>query len=123
MKLKYYLRGAGVGIVFATLIMLVVCSTNKNNISDDEIIRRAMKLGMVMPSTEDDSENLQDENQQKETENQAPVTDNPVSDPVTPNPPVADVPSTENPSTQPLEEQVQTDTSVEEEPIETTEAN
>lgn len=49
MKLKYFLRGLGAGIVFATLIMLVAYMTSGGyKLSDDEIIKRAEKLGMVM---------------------------------------------------------------------------
>lgn len=51
MKLKYYLRGLGMGILFATIIMTISSAIHKNDISDEEIIKRAQKLGMVM--TED----------------------------------------------------------------------
>ena len=48
MKLKYYLRGAGIGIIFATLVMTVSSMAHKNNITDEYIIKEAQKLGMVM---------------------------------------------------------------------------
>lgn len=49
MKLKYFLRGVGVGILFGSLIMLVAYLTSgASKISDDEIIKRAENLGMVM---------------------------------------------------------------------------
>lgn len=49
MKLKYFLRGAGVGIIFGTLIMLVAYLTSgAGKLSDKEIIERAENLGMVM---------------------------------------------------------------------------
>ena len=48
MRLKYYLRGAGIGILFATLVMTVSAFVHRYNISDDYIIREARKLGMVM---------------------------------------------------------------------------
>ncbi len=48
MKLKYFLRGLGTGIVFCALIMLVAYMTSGDNISDKEIIERAENLGMVM---------------------------------------------------------------------------
>ena len=48
MKLKYYLRGVGIGIIFATLVMTVSSFVHKNNISDEYIIKEARKLGMVM---------------------------------------------------------------------------
>ncbi len=47
MRFKYYLRGAGIGVIVATLI-LSVAFLLQDNISDEEVIRRAMKLGMVM---------------------------------------------------------------------------
>lgn len=47
MKLKYFLRGLGTGIVFGALIMLVAYMTAGNKISDKEIIERAENLGMV----------------------------------------------------------------------------
>ncbi|BCJ95214.1 hypothetical protein acsn021_27830 [Anaerocolumna cellulosilytica] len=48
MKLKYYLRGIGVGILFSTLILTVANqSPSKKTLSDEEIINRAKELGMV----------------------------------------------------------------------------
>ena len=53
MRLKYYLRGIGIGIIFSTLL-LTICfyfgkdSLAKETISDAEIIKRATELGMVM---------------------------------------------------------------------------
>lgn len=46
MKLKYYMRGLGIGILLATLILSI--SNTKENLTDAEIIARAKKLGMVM---------------------------------------------------------------------------
>ena len=46
MKLKYYLRGAGIGIIIAVLILVIGGSNNKS-MSDGEIMRRAMELGMT----------------------------------------------------------------------------
>ena len=48
MRLKYYLRGAGIGIIFATLVMTVSAMVHRYNITDEYIIREAGKLGMVM---------------------------------------------------------------------------
>ena len=47
MKFKYYLRGAGIGIIVSTII-LSAASLFQDNMSDAEIIQRAMELGMVM---------------------------------------------------------------------------
>lgn len=48
MRLKYYLRGVGIGIVFATLVMTFSSFVHRYNISDEYIMREARKLGMVM---------------------------------------------------------------------------
>ncbi|MDF2589391.1 MAG: hypothetical protein K0S41_3232 [Anaerocolumna sp.] len=49
MKLKYYLRGIGVGILFSTILLSVAFRvSSKSEFSDDEIIKRAEALGMVM---------------------------------------------------------------------------
>jgi Predicted periplasmic solute-binding protein len=54
MKLKYYMRGLGIGICVTTLIM----SFGKEKMTDQEIIKRAQELGM---KTEDQmNDNLQD---------------------------------------------------------------
>ncbi|WP_408070982.1 hypothetical protein [Butyrivibrio sp. JL13D10] len=47
MKLKYYLRGLGVGVVLTAVIMGVVLGRNNSRISDEEVIKRARQLGMV----------------------------------------------------------------------------
>lgn len=48
MKVKYYLRGIGVGIFVTAFIMSCIWGNKRQNISDEEIIRRAEKMGMVM---------------------------------------------------------------------------
>lgn len=47
MKLKYYLRGMGAGMIFAALIMGVALGGRTETLSDSEIIERAKELGMV----------------------------------------------------------------------------
>ena len=48
MKFKYYLRGIGIGIIFASIIFLVAYNDSKpSGLSDNEIIERAKELGMV----------------------------------------------------------------------------
>lgn len=51
MKLKYYLRGLGVGIV-VTAVILTIANHLGNKMSDEDIIKRAAKLGMVMKEDE-----------------------------------------------------------------------
>ena len=58
MKLKYYLRGVGIGIIFATIVMTVSSLVHKYNISDEYIIKEAKKLGMVMKDDLDDNNGL-----------------------------------------------------------------
>lgn len=53
MKLKYYLRGLGAGILFSVLIFAFVVGGKTETISDEEIIRRAKELGLVEKITID----------------------------------------------------------------------
>lgn len=53
MKLKYYLRGLGIGIITATIILMIAFAMRGSAISDEEIIRRAKNLGMIMQGTEE----------------------------------------------------------------------
>ena len=91
MKLKYYLRGLGIGIIVTTLVLMVTFSGKKEKLSDQEIMQRAEQLGMVMadegqtetgteentgteaqPETEQDVQNTEagtEENADENTEN------------------------------------------------------
>ena len=53
MRLKYYLRGLGLGIIFAVFIMMVGYRNHGSSMSHSEIIEKAKALGMV--ETEDSS--------------------------------------------------------------------
>ena len=68
MKLKYYLRGIGIGVIVATLIMTISSYVHNNNLSDEKIIKEALKLGMVMPEKTDDKDSLWEKNTQTNTE-------------------------------------------------------
>lgn len=48
MKLKYYLRGLGIGIIGTAIVMGIALSGKKETLSDAEIIERARLLGMEM---------------------------------------------------------------------------
>lgn len=48
MKLKYYLRGLGIGIIITTIILSITFKTDTPQMSDQEIIAKAKQLGMVM---------------------------------------------------------------------------
>ena len=50
MKLKYYLRGLGIGIVVTAFIFMIT-SGKKEELSDAEIRERAAQLGMVDASS------------------------------------------------------------------------
>jgi len=53
MKLKYYLRGTGVGIILTAIVFSI--ANPRQELSDDEIIRRATGLGMVMKDEDNPS--------------------------------------------------------------------
>ena len=46
MKLKYYLRGLGIGILITTVI-LSLAGVGRKNMTDEEVVKRAKELGMV----------------------------------------------------------------------------
>lgn len=52
MKFRYFLRGVGIGIVFATIIFSVAYRQSGNSkMTDQQVIERAKELGMVEPGT------------------------------------------------------------------------
>ena len=65
MKLKYYLRGLGIGIIITTILLMIAFALHKPTMSDADIIARAKQLGMVMP---EDEEPLQDTETTESTE-------------------------------------------------------
>lgn len=77
MKLKYYLRGLGVGIICTAVIMGIALSGNeKEKLTDAEIVERARLLGMVMADeTEPEKESQEEENQNKEVKQNKENTD------------------------------------------------
>lgn len=74
MKLKYYLRGLGIGIIVTTIIFMICIHVKGDAIlSDKEIKKRAEELGMVMAEQTDDGKTIQDlqkENEKKNDEGQ-----------------------------------------------------
>lgn len=48
MKLKYYLRGIGVGLILAVVIYSTMIIPRKYKMSDEEVIDRAKELGMTL---------------------------------------------------------------------------
>lgn len=53
MKLKYYLRGLGIGIIITTIIFSIVSGKDSKSMSDEEVVARASELGMVMEEKND----------------------------------------------------------------------
>lgn len=47
MKLRYYLRGLGIGMLAAAFILLLFSNKGKETLSEQEIIKKAEALGMV----------------------------------------------------------------------------
>ena len=89
MKLKYYLRGLGIGILTATIILMAAFAMHEPEVSDEQVIQRARELGMVKKDelnanesipkaadterTEPDTESLADT--EDDTENTEPATE------------------------------------------------
>ena len=68
MKLKYYVRGLGIGIVFATLLCVISFKVSgKADMSDTEVIKRAEALGMIMKTDILKEETSEEETSEKET--------------------------------------------------------
>ena len=68
MKLKYYLRGIGIGVIVATLIMSISSVIHNNNLSEETIIKEAQKLGMVMPENTEEKDSLWEKNTEDVTD-------------------------------------------------------
>lgn len=65
MKLKYYLRGIGIGMIVTTVVLMIAFAVHKDQpLSDDEIRARAAELGMVMAEDVSASDKLSDNNEE-----------------------------------------------------------
>ncbi len=127
MKLKYYLRGLGIGII-VTLLLTGIAGNKKQEMTDAEIKARAAELGMIESTTLSEPEGIEgnEENDQAQAEEvtQMPqptqvededATDLPNEDTLTdiPTPtqiPEADVTETPEPTEEPDETPVNTPT-------------
>ena len=58
MKLKYYLKGFGVGVLFAAIVLSVAFFARSSSVvmTDEEVIARARVLGMEMASAQKESQ-------------------------------------------------------------------
>lgn len=68
MKLKYYLRGMGIGIIVTTIILAISFSQRKVEISDEQVMVRAAALGMVMPDEQETGSTSTETETEQETE-------------------------------------------------------
>ena len=110
MKLKYYLRGLGIGILVTTII-LTIANHVGNKISDAEVIKRAEALGMVMsddetlfPPKQTDEQattGKPEEPTTKEPTTEEPATEEPTTEEPTTEEPTTEEPTTEEPATKP----------------------
>ena len=68
MKLKYYLRGFGLGIILTMVIMMIVTHSSRQELSNAEIIEKAEKLGMQMAEQNSEPEKVSEKVPEKEPE-------------------------------------------------------
>ena len=52
MKFKYYLRGCGLGILVASIVLMVSFHSQNKTMDDTAVMERASELGMIRPETE-----------------------------------------------------------------------
>lgn len=100
MKLKYYLRGLGIGVLVTTII-LTIAHHAQRKMSDADIIERAKELGMVMEEDTlfDDSTTKEEQTTTKEPTKE-PETTEPVTEESTTKEPVTEEPTTKEPVTE-----------------------
>ncbi len=85
MKLKYYLRGLGIGIIVTAIIMGISIGSHKE-LTDEEIIKYAEDLGMVkenevlLPSNATEDDHMLNEEQGEQTVSDQSVSDQSVSE-------------------------------------------
>ena len=96
MKLKYYLRGLGIGILVTTVI-LSLAGIGRKNMTDEEVIKRAKELGMVESTLLSD---LADQAEADEVQPTEPET----SEPETSQQPEETLPEETTPETAPEQE-------------------
>ena len=74
MKLKYYLRGLGIGIIVTTIILVSCFSMQKPKMTDAQIIEKASQLGMIRPEQDSvvaaETETTEPEETQQKNEQQ-----------------------------------------------------
>lgn len=83
MRFKYYLRGAGIGVILTTLIFTIAFAVYKPTLSDDEIMQKAEALGMEMPADDSDSADKKDTKTAKDQKYDADASDSNTDDATT----------------------------------------
>ena len=83
MRFKYYLRGAGIGVILTTLIFTIAFAVYKPTLSDDEIMQKAEALGMEMPADDSDSADKKDTKTAKDQKDDADASDSNTDDATT----------------------------------------
>ena len=124
MKLKYYLRGLGIGIVVAVIITSISMG-NRQPMTDEEIKARAAELGMIENSVLSDIANKDDEaikNDEPAKDDEAIKNDEPAKDDeaLQDNEPVIDEPTQDEPA---QDEPTQDEPTQDEEQLEEEEKN
>ncbi len=100
MKLKYYLRGLGIGIVVAVIITSISMG-KRQPMTDEEIKARAAELGMIENSVLSDIANKDDEaikNDEPAKDDEALQDNEPVIDEPTQDEPAQDEPTQDEPT-------------------------
>lgn len=101
MKLKYYLRGLGIGILVTTVI-LSLAGVGRKNMTDEEVVKRAKELGMVESTLLSDLPDQTKTDEVRPTEpgiSLQPETSEPEESASTPETPVAPEETTTTPET------------------------
>ena len=83
MRFKYYLRGAGIGVILTTLIFTIAFAVYKPTLSDDEIMKKAEALGLEMPADDSDSADKKDTKTAKDQKDDADASDSNTDDATT----------------------------------------
>lgn len=101
MKIKYYLRGLGTGIIFTAIVLMIIYSYRT---TDSKTIDRARGLGMIMPGettkqTVKENENKTENNSMNEPETKEPGTKEPSTNEPGTKEPATNEPATNKPAT------------------------
>lgn len=76
LKLRYFIRGLGIGIVFTAIVMSLSLQASRsriireNSLTKEEIMEKAMGYGMIMDSSED-TNSVDETSQEEQTQNEA----------------------------------------------------